>query len=51
MGDTVGLATEIRSGAMIGRPSRRRFLQTLSASGVLIAAPSALGQNAWNIQA
>ena len=34
---------------MIGRPSRRRFLQTLSASGVLIASP-ALGQNAWTIQ-
>jgi len=34
---------------MIGRPSRRRFLQTLSASGALIASP-ALGQNAWTIQ-
>ncbi len=34
---------------MIGRPSRRRFLQALSASGALIASP-ALGQTAWTIQ-
>jgi 3',5'-cyclic AMP phosphodiesterase CpdA len=34
---------------MIGMPSRRRFLQTLSASGALIASP-ALGRSAWAIQ-
>ena len=35
---------------MIGRPSRRRFLQTLSASGALVGSQTALGQTAWTIQ-
>ena len=35
---------------MIGKPSRRRFPQALSASGALMASPSALGQTAWTIQ-
>jgi 3',5'-cyclic AMP phosphodiesterase CpdA len=35
---------------MTGKPSRRRFLQALSASGALVASTSALGQTAWTIQ-
>jgi len=34
---------------MIPRPSRRRFLQSLAASSVMVASP-ALGRLAWTIQ-
>ncbi len=40
----------MRSRAMIGERSRRRFLKTLGAGGALIVLPPALGQTACTIQ-
>ncbi len=48
--NTAGAAEEPRSHGMIRRPSRRRFLQSLGASGAVIVSPAILGQTACSMQ-